>query len=210
MRQARPLAGWHRGIVGSRMEFDALLRKRRMVRCFEDRPVAAAVVEGIIAAGLRGPSAGFTQGVDLVVLDGAEQTARYWDAALPAPDRPAFAWPGLLLAPLLVVVVSSEEAYRSRYAEPDKGRARIEVPWWHVDAAFAALLLQLAAVDAGLGSLFFQTHGVPALRRSLGIPATYTPVGTVAIGHPAPDRPSSSARTRPRRRSDDAVHRGGW
>jgi nitroreductase len=192
------------------MELTDVLRKRRMVRSFEDRAIPAEVVERDVSAGLRGPSAGFTQAVDLVVLSGREETATYWDAALPAGDRVSFPWPGLLRAPLLVVVVSSEEAYRRRYLEPDKRGAPFDVPWWHVDAAFAALLLQLAAVDVGLGALFFRAHGVPALRKVLGIPASHAPVGTVAIGHAAPDRPSSSVGSRPRRAPDDVVHRGRW
>jgi nitroreductase len=192
------------------MEFREILRKRRMVRSFESRPLGAAVVDRIVAAGLRGPSAGFTQAVDLLVLSGPEETGRYWDAALPVSARDRFPWPGLLRAPLLVVVVSSEDAYRHRYAEPDKGSPGFEVPWWHVDAAFAALLLQLAAVDEGLGACFFAAHDVPALRRAFGIPASRAPVGTVAAGHPAPDRPSSSVATRPRRPADEAVHRGAW
>jgi nitroreductase len=192
------------------MEFIDVLRKRRMVRSFEDRIIPPEVVERILSAGLRGPSAGFTQAVDLVVLEGDEQTATYWDAALPVAHRASFPWPGLLRAPLLVVVVSSEDAYHRRYAEPDKGAIGVEVPWWHVDAAFAALLLQLAAVDAGLGALFFQARGVPALREAFGIPASHAPVGTVAIGHPAPDRPSSSVSSRRRRAVDEVVHRGRW
>lgn len=192
------------------MEFTEILRKRRMVRSFEDRPLAAPVVERILSAGLRAPSAGFTQGVDLVVLSGHLETARYWEATLADADRASFAWPGLLRAPLLVVVVSAEEVYRRRYAEPDKGTLEFEVPWWYVDGAFTALLLQLAAVDAGLGALFFQSHRVADLRRALRIPATHVPVGTVAIGHAAPDRPSSSVATRRRRTPAEVVHRGAW
>ena len=188
-----------------------MLRKRRMVRSFESQALDPAVVDRVLAAGLRGPSAGFTQGVELLLLEGADETGRYWEAALPTDRRAAFPWPGLLRAPVLVVVLSSETAYRRRYDEADKGgAATLAVPWWHVDAAFAALLLQLAAVDAGLGSLFFATHAVPALRRTFGWPEAFEPVGTVAIGHPAPDRPSSSVLGRPSRAAGDRIHRGGW
>jgi nitroreductase len=195
------------------MEVIDMLRKRRMTRSFEARTIDPELVERILAAGLRGPTAGHTQAVDLLVLEGRAQTGRYWDAALPAGEaRDRFPWPGLLAAPLLVVVLSSEAAYRRRYAEPDKaaGAGALDVPWWHVDAAFAALLLQLAAVDAGLGALFFAAHQVPALRRTFGVPDEWSPVGTVAIGHPAPDRPSSSVATRRRRPAAEAIHRGGW
>jgi nitroreductase len=208
----RPLANGHGGIVRCPMEFNEVLRKRRMVRNFEDRALDPAAVDRILAAGLRGPTAGHTQGIDLLVLEGPAQTGAYWDAALPAGTvRLEFPWPGLLAAPLLVVVLSSEPAYRQRYAEPDKpAGAGMEVPWWHVDAAFAALLLQVAAVDAGLGALFFATHRVPAVRAAFDIPEDCTPVGTVAVGHPASDRPSSSVATRRRRPAAERIHRGGW
>jgi nitroreductase len=180
-----------------------------MVRSFRDTALDPGVVDGILHAGLRAPSAGHTQGVDLLVLQGAAETGRYWDAAL--PDRSKFPWPGLLHAPLLVLVLSSEDAYRRRYAEPDKfSSTSSEVPWWHVDAAFVALLLQLAAADAGLGALFFAAHRLPALRQAFGIPEAWSPVGTVAVGHPAPDRPSSSVVSRRRRPAIEAIHRGEW
>ena len=182
-----------------------------MTRSFGGRALDPAVVERVLAAALRAPSAGHTQGVDLLVLDGPEETHRYWDAALPEDARGSFPWPGLLAAPLLVMVLFSEDAYRHRYDEPDKdAAAAVDVPWWHVDAAFSAMLLQLAAIDVGLGTLFFRAHGVAALRRAFAIPPTFTPVGTVAIGHPAPDRPSSSVTNRPRRPAADVVHRGRW
>lgn len=200
------------------MELTEVLRKRRMVRDYDGRPLGPGVADRILAAGLRAPSAGFAQGVDLVALEGPAETARYWDAALPAGARAAFSWPGLLRAPLLVVVLSSEDAYRRRYAEPDKSGgdavegddAAFEVPWWHVDAAFAAMLLLLAAVDAGLGALFFRAHRPADLRAALGIPASHAPLGTVAVGHPGDDRPSSSVAGRARRSPAERIHRGSW
>jgi len=192
------------------MELTEILQKRRMTRSFESRALDPTTVKRVLAAALRAPSAGHTQGVELLVLEGPKETHRYWDAALPADARPSFAWPRLLAAPLLVVVLSSEDAYRHRYDEGDKGGAVFDVPWWHVDAAFTALLLQLAAIDVGLGASFFRAHGVDALRRTFAIPSTFTPVGTVAIGHPAPDRPSSSVANRSRRPAADVVHRGRW
>jgi nitroreductase len=44
------------------MEFQDVVRGRRMVRNFEDRPVPPEAVERILANALRGPSAGFSQG----------------------------------------------------------------------------------------------------------------------------------------------------
>jgi nitroreductase len=201
-------------VDASAMEFQDVVRRRRMVRNLDDRRLDAEVVERILANGRRGPSAGFAQGVELLVLEGPEQTRRYWDACFPFDQRQDFRWPGLLRAPLIVVPLSSEQAYRDRYAEPDKGcTGRDQRPWpvpyWHVDAAFAALLMLLTAVDAGLGALFFGVFRPDALRAEFGVPDGYEPVGALAVGHPLPDEPSPSL-ARGRRPAADVVHRGGW
>lgn len=192
------------------MDLELVVSRRRMVRNFQPTPLRPADVDRLVGTALRGPSAGFTQGLDLLVLEGPAQTGRYWDATLPEPRRAGFAWPGLLHAPLLIVFFAHPQAYAERYAEPDKGQgAPFPVPWWHVDAAFGAMLVLLAAVDLGLGALFFRTHRPPAVRAAFGVPTDYEPTGTVAVGHPAPGRPSSS-QSRPRRPLTDATHHGHW
>ncbi len=201
------------------MELAEVIRRRRMVRAFDGRPVPADVLDRVLRAGLRGPSAGFSQGLDLLVLEGPEQTARYWDVTFPDPERRArFRWQGLFDAPVLVLPVPDKQAYLDRYREPDKARtglddeARWPVPYWDVDAGMAVMLMLLAAVDEGLGALFFGifAHEAELLAR-LGVPAGRRPIGTIALGWPAEagDAPAASA-GRPRRPFDDAVHRGGW
>ena len=197
------------------MDLQEVVRRRRMVRNFEDRPIPADVVERLIANALRGPSAGFSQGFELLVLNGPAETARYWDVSLPADEREGFSWPGLLRAPLLVVPFAHPQTYLDRYAEPDKaGRRRGDevawpVPYWHVDAAFASMLVLLTAVDAGLGALFFGVFRPEPVRAAFGVPDEHLPVGAIAIGYPAPDRPSPSLR-RGRRPAAEVVHRGRW
>ena len=103
------------------MEFQDVVRRRHMVRNFDSRPLSAESVDRILANALRGPSAGFTQGSELLVLEGPEETTRYWDACFPVHRRSGFRWPGVLQAPLLIVPLASREAYLDRYAESDKG-----------------------------------------------------------------------------------------
>jgi nitroreductase len=188
-----------------------------MVRSFRPEPVDGASLERILAAGRGAPSAGHTQGWAFVVLEGAEQTARYWDVTLPAARRATFAWPGLLQAPVLVVPCARPDAYVARYAEDDKRRTGLgdgvdawAVPYWFVDTGMATMAMLLTAVDEGLGACFFGIFDhEPALKAALGIPEDVRPIGTLAIGHPAPDAPGRSA-GRARRPSEDAVRRGGW
>jgi nitroreductase len=198
------------------VEVGEAIRRRRMVRAYSDEPVDPVVVDGLIDLARRAPSAGNSQGMAFVVLAGPE-TSRYWDAALPADRRGAFGWPGLVAAPVLVVVLVRPDAWVERYAEPDKAATGLgaaagawAVPSWWVDAGMAVENVLLGAVDAGLGAGFFGLFDhEPAVLAALGVPAGWRAVGTVALGHPAPDRPGRSA-ARPRPPLPELIHRATW
>jgi nitroreductase len=197
------------------MEFQEVVRRRRMVRNFSDRPVPAEVLDRILDNGRRAPSAGFSQGFGFLVLEGPEQVGRFWAATFPPGKRAGFRWPGLFRAPVIVLPCSDKAAYLDRYAEPDKGwtdrdEGRWPVPYWDVDTAFATMSMLLTAVDAGLGALFFGIFdGLPALRAAFGIPELVAPIGAVALGWPERDEPSPSL-ARGRRPFEEVVHRGHW
>jgi nitroreductase len=85
------------------------------------------------------------------------------------------------------------------------------VPYWFVDTGFAALLLLLGAVDAGLGACFLGNfRGEEALAAALGVPDDRRYAGTVLLGEPGGDDPPSASLARGRRRAEDVVHRGRW
>ena len=199
------------------MQFAEVVTARRMVRAFTGEPVAPAVLDRVLDLASRVPAAGNTQGLDLVVLEG-EQTSRYWDVSLPPERREDFPWPRLLDAPVLIIPVSSPTAYVERYSEPDKAHTglghdehRWSVPYWYVDSAFSAMITLLAAVDEGLGAVFFgQFEHEDALKLALGIPADRRPVGTIALGYAAADQRRSRSSRRGRRPIGEIVHRGGW
>ncbi len=204
------------------MEWHDVVRSRRMVRDFTDEPVDAVVLRQLLDDARRTPSAGFTQGLDWLVLNGPAQTAMFWDVTLPVSERPEFRWPGLLRAPVIVLPLVDRGAYVGRYSEPDKahsglghGADRWPVPFWDVDAGMAAMALLYGVVDAGLGALFFGIfRSENELLADLGVPSGIRPIGAMAIGH-RPDtgrigqREGSPAR-RPRRSIEDMVHEGRW
>jgi nitroreductase len=203
-------------LTEGQVEFQDVVRKRRMVRSFLKQPLRHEDVERILANAQRAPSAGFSQGWAFLVLEGDEQTTRYWDAVGPeASDQ--FAWQDLYNAPLLVVCLSHKNAYLDRYAEPDKGwtdrdEARWSAPYWDIDTGMAAMLMLLTAVDAGLGALFFgvPAHKIDTLRKTLGIPGDLHPIGVVAVGYPKPHDPPSPSLKRGWRATADVIHRGRW
>jgi nitroreductase len=200
------------------MELTDVIRRRRMVRNYSTEPVDPAALDRILANAVRAPSAGFSQGWAFLVLDTPADVARYWrSTAGDRVDQPDRWLRGMMTAPVVIVPLSHKDAYLARYAEPDKGwtdrdEARWPVPYWHLDTAMAALLMLLTAVDEGLGACFF---GIPPealdrFRDEFGVPAAYTPIGVVTVGHRAGDPgPAGSAR-RGRRPVEEVVHRGGW
>ena len=198
--------------------FGDLLARRQMCRSFGPDPLAPEVVDRVLAAATRAPAAGNSDGLDLLVLEGPEQTGRYWDVALPAECREGFRWPGLLRAPLLVIPVAHAGAYVDRYAESDKAASGLgegieawSVPYWTVDAAFASMLMQLAAIDEGLGVLFFGLFDhAEAVMAALGVPEDRQPIGVLAVGWPEGGAEPGRSATRPRRDLDAIVHRGHW
>jgi len=189
-----------------------------MISEYADTPLDPAFVDRALANAVRAPSAGFSQGWAFLVLDQRADVDRFWEVTTTPGELPDSWLSGMQTAPVVIVPCSSKAAYLSRYAEADKGwtdedEARWPVPFWHMDAAMASLLILLTAVDEGLGGCFF---GIPpeheaATRATFGIPDDFDPVGAITLGHRAPhERPSGSPTARTRRPQAEVVHRGSW
>ena len=185
-----------------------------MVREFDGRPVPMETLERILATALHAPSAGFAQGLELVVLDDPASVEAFFGLTDPWKRK----HPKGPLPPVIVLPIADRAAYLRRYSEPDKQSLGLDeeegwpVAYWELDAAMAVMLMLLAAVDEGLGAWFFGIfHGEQDVTRWLRIPSGGRPVGAVALGYAAAGaRPRGSAATRGRRSLQDVVHRGGW
>jgi len=207
------------------MEFQEVIRRRAMVRSFATDPVEPAVIDAIVRAALRAPSAGNTGGTSWVILTGPAETAMYWDAATDEAWRTTSGrWEGFRRAPVLLLAYSSAQAYVARYGEADKagsasdsgpdlalGANQWPVPYWTGDAAFGVMTVLLAAVDAGLGACILGNfRGEAALAQALGVPDAWQLFCAVPLGYPdGSDHPSRSldrGRLDPRHR----IHRATW
>jgi nitroreductase len=188
-----------------------------MVRRFDHRPVPREVVDRILEAGRRGPSAGFAQGIDFLVLDMPETVRTFWETT----RDPDLGWgPDTvqLGPPVLILPLPDPRRYLERYAQPDKiafgmdRESNWPVPFWEIDAAMAAMLILLAAVNEGLGGWFFGiTHGERQLLDRFGVPEHLRTIGIVGLGYRADDEEPSGSWMKSRRRPfEDQVHRNGW
>jgi nitroreductase len=188
-----------------------------MVHVFEQRPVDAAVIDHLLDIARRGPSAGFSQGTDFLVLDDPAALATFWeltdDPQFPREDGELSAAP-----PVVVLAFADPTRYLARYSEPDKIDFGLEhadawpVKFWDVDTAMACMLLLLASVDAGLGGwLFGLSHGVDDVFRGFDVPRDRNLIAAVGLGYAGVDEnPRGSAFSRTRRPLAEMVHRNRW
>lgn len=188
-----------------------------MTRAFTTRPVDPSLLDAMLDAARRAPSAGNTQALDFLVL-ADEAVSQYWEVTLPPARRAAFPWPGLLQAPILVVPFVDPAAYPARYAEADKAHTGLgasadawPTPYWWIDGGMAVMTVLLAAEDAGLGALFFGIFDhEDEVKHRFGVPADRRALGTIALGHPEPEQRPSTSAGRPRPALVDVVHRNRW
>jgi nitroreductase len=199
------------------MEITEAIRRRRMTRNFSGRPLPDGLVDRLLADALRAPSAGNTQGLEFVVLEGPAQTDQYWHATTDqAWRRDSRRYEGLRRAPVVVLAYADPDRYMDRYREPDKAPAdgtdvTWVVPFWFVDIAFATMTLLLRAADEEIGAAFLGNfRGEADLRSVLGVPPSLAWMGAVLLGEAAEPDPPSSSLSRERRPFQEAVHRGRW
>jgi FMN reductase [NAD(P)H] len=194
-----------------------LLEQRRMVRHYTGEPVPREVLERIAATVRRAPSAGFSQGQRLLVVDDPELLAQI--AALGDDETLEGVEPWFATAATQVFVMTREADYHERYQRDDKLQDGEEIEWpvpfWHVDAGAAMMLILVAAIEEGLAAAVYGIFGddEQKLRELLRIPAELTLVAGVTLGYPRPD-PGWSSRTsratQRRRAIDELVRWNTW
>ncbi len=162
------------------MDFETVVKRRRMCREYLDRDVFQEKVDRILDMASRYPSAGHTEPQEFVVVRDPRLKE---DLAWAALDQRFVAQ-----APLVIVVVSDIRRSARRYGERGVHFFRI------IDGAFVAMLILLAVVDEGLGACFVGSFYDQEVQEVLGLPQDVRPIGIIPTGYCAEeDRGSSHA-----------------
>ena len=196
------------------MEFQKVVRRRRMVRHFTGEPVSMETINGILELAQHSPSAGFSQGCAYIAVSDAEVKTKLARLQGEGDYSAAGFHRWISEAPVAVVTCVSEKLYHDRYNEPDKLDEKgkeIEwpTPYWFFDIGASSMVILLGAVDAGLAAAFSGVFDVKGVKELLGIPSHFHPVGVISIGHGAKDVRSPSLK-RGRRPLPDVVHYERW
>ena len=179
-----------------------------MVRDYLEQAVPPEVLERILQASLKGPSAGNSQGVSWVVLQSEQRRQAVAELAREREwvARGYPAW--LSQAPVHLVLCAEPDVYQARYAEADKAQTQSwNIPYWYLDAGCTMMLVLLAAQEEGLAAGFQGEHNLPGLASLCGLPQEVKAIGVVTLGYAASHRAGHSAR-RPKRA--ERIHWEQW
>ena len=103
------------------MEFRDAIRRRRMVRKFEQKPIPDEVLTRVLEVARHAPSGGFSQGFDFIVLAKPEELEWFYRTTDDPTDPESFPGREPNFAPAcLVLPFANKRLYLDRYAQPDK------------------------------------------------------------------------------------------
>ncbi|MEV8118580.1 coenzyme F420-0:L-glutamate ligase [Streptomyces xiamenensis] len=188
--------------------------QRRTVREFTPDPVDPAAVRRAVAAAITAPAPHHSTPWRFVLLESADSRTSLldamreaWIADLRADGKPEESIAKrvkrgdvLRAAPYLVIPCLTTTEWAHPY--PDARRAGAEAEMFTVSMGAAVQNLLVALTAEGLGSAWISSTMFcrDTTRAALDLPADWSPMGAVAVGHPA-----GEARPRPPRETDDFI-----
>ncbi len=170
------------------MDFETVVKRRRMCRVFMERDVPQEKIDRILELASRYPSAGHTEPQEFIVVHNRRMKEDLAHAAL---DQMFVAQ-----APVVIVVVSDVRRSARRYGE--RGVRFFSI----IDGAFVAMLILLAVVEEGLGACFVGSFYDEEVQEVLSLPQEVRPIGIIPIGYCA-----EGPRKFRRRSREQIVHR---
>lgn len=163
------------------MEFWQVIEERHSVRAFDpDAEVSPEIVERLLQAAIRSPSAGNRQPWHFYVVRDA--AVRQGLAAA------AYGQDFVSEAPLVIVVCADPEQSAARYG------ARGRELYCLQDTAAATAHILLAAVALGLGGCWVGAFDERQAAHVLDLPTRHRPVAILPIGKPEGSPPARTGR----------------
>lgn len=153
------------------MDFEEVVRKRKMIRVYKQKPVPDSLIMKILRNAQRAPSAGFTQVQEFIIVKSERVKEKLFHAALEQEQ--------VKEAPVVIIVCSNTARSTPRYGK--RGYDFYAV----TDGAFASMLILLSCVNYGLSACFVGAFNDEAVSEILKLPKYVRPIGIITIGYPA-------------------------
>jgi nitroreductase len=172
------------------MDFFEVIRTRRSVRRFADRPVEDEKIQALLEAARQAPSWANLQCWRFVVVKdpsvkGKVSELSYVESFFaPLGYKTNPARKGLAEAPVVIVAC----------ADPSQSGTIWGQSYYMTDIGIAAQNLMLAARALGLGTVFVGVFDEEKVRSMLAIPPNIRVVGLFPVGYPLEEKTSGPAR----------------
>jgi len=147
------------------------IKKRRSIRAFESTDVPPEIIERLIDAARRAPSAGNIQPWEFIIVQKPEIKRKLVEAAL---DQ-------TFIEEASVVIVVCANEIRSSEGYGMRGKTLYCIQ----DTAAAIQNMLLTACSLGLGACWIGAFQEEEAREILKIPHGIRPVAIIPVGHPA-------------------------
>jgi nitroreductase len=164
------------------------IKSRASVRSFKPEKVSDRIIDEILDAATRAPSAGNVQDWEFVVVSSQDTKSKLVEAA--------FEQEFISQAPVVIVVCSNLRRISNAYGERGTSLYAIQ------NTANATQNMLLAAWEKGLGSCWVGAFNEVKVREALVLPEDVRPMAIVPLGYPA-SQPAKTGRRKPR----EVVHK---
>ena len=159
------------------LDFQELVKTRRSIRRFQQRPVEKEKIKKCVEAARFAPSAEHVQPWRFIIIDDPEKKRLLCEKAFSgiyAPTRWAYQ------APTIVVILAKLDILANRLGKQVQGTS-----YYLIDIGIAGEHFVLQAHELGLGSCWIGWYSEKGVRKALAIPRKYKIVSLLALGYPA-------------------------
>ena len=154
------------------MDFDEVVRKRKMIREYQqDSQIPTEIINKLLKNAHRSPSAGHTQVQEYIVVIDPITKKKLCQASLGQSQVED--------ASVLIIVCANTSRSVIRYGK--RGTDFYSI----IDGAFASMIILLSAVNEGIGASFIGAFEDNRIVKILGLPVHVKPIGIIALGYPA-------------------------
>jgi len=177
---------------GEPLSFASVVKRRGMIRKYEDKPVPDEAVKKLLQYAVRAPSAGNLQPWEFVIVRDPNVRAKLAKAAMNQNS--------VATAPVIIATCADTQRMGEKYGTRGSFYSL-------VDTSFASLLILLGATEQGLGACFVGSYDSEQVAKIFQLPNHIRPVGLITIGYPAekPRKPSN-----PKIPFEKLVHENRW
>jgi len=170
------------------MEVFEIIRKRRSIRLYEEKPVEQEKLNRVLEAGRLAPSADNCQPWRFIVAANNEVKERL---------RVSYDEEWFISAPVIIIGC----------AVPEEAWVRMDgQEYWMVDVAIAMQNMILVATELGLGTCWIADFDEEAARKALELPQSIRIVAMTPLGYPAEEKRP----VRNRKSLSEIVHYDSW